>query len=232
MAELQSRVAPVAHREAPVRLTLTDVESMRSVVARELEQDLSSTSALETATAAQRARARAIWTQLMSLASEPAARLAESLKLALQPTLHGKLQGDFKSGKRINMRKVIGFVASNFKKDRIWLRRSQPNQRTYQVMLCVDNSLSMRSSGAGRMALETLAMLTSALRRVDLCDFGVVSFGEGVNVVHPLGARLDPDAAASFVTALPFSERLTRTSKMLASVNRLLDEARAGRTVS
>lgn len=35
------------------------------------------------------------------------------------------------SGKRINMKKVIQFYASDFRKDKIWLRRKQPDKRQY-----------------------------------------------------------------------------------------------------
>ena len=33
------------------------------------------------------------------------------------------------------MRKVIAYIASHFRKDKIWLRRTRPDQRTYQVTL-------------------------------------------------------------------------------------------------
>ena len=50
------------------------------------------------------------------------------------------LQGDYRTGKRLNMRKVIPYIASQFRKDRIWLRRTKPAQRNYQIVLAVDDS--------------------------------------------------------------------------------------------
>ena len=41
------------------------------------------------------------------------------------------------------MRKVIPYIASQFRKDKIWLRRTQPSKRNYQVMVAVDDSSSM-----------------------------------------------------------------------------------------
>ena len=41
------------------------------------------------------------------------------------------------------MRKVVAYVASNFRKDKIWMRRNQPNQRQYQIMIAMDDSSSM-----------------------------------------------------------------------------------------
>ena len=32
------------------------------------------------------------------------------------------------------LRKVIPYIASGFRKDKIWLRRTKPSQRQYQVM--------------------------------------------------------------------------------------------------
>lgn len=59
--------------------------------------------------------------------------LTEQLRLILEPTKATRLAGEFRSGKRLAMRKVIAYIASHFRKDKIWLRRTRPDQRTYQV---------------------------------------------------------------------------------------------------
>lgn len=41
------------------------------------------------------------------------------------------------------MRKVIPYIASQFRKDKIWLRRTKPSKRDYQICLAVDDSSSM-----------------------------------------------------------------------------------------
>ena len=41
------------------------------------------------------------------------------------------------------MRKVIPYIASQFRKDKIWLRRTKPSKREYQICLAVDDSSSM-----------------------------------------------------------------------------------------
>ena len=51
-------------------------------------------------------------------------KLTEQLKIALEPNKMTKLKGNYKSGKRLNMKKIIPFIASNFRKDKIWLRRT------------------------------------------------------------------------------------------------------------
>lgn len=55
-------------------------------------------------------------------------------------------RGDFRTGKRLNMRRIIPYIASNFQNNRIWLRRSKPSQREYQVLLAVDDSSSMNEN--------------------------------------------------------------------------------------
>ena len=39
---------------------------------------------------------------------------------------------------------IIPYIASQFRKDKIWLRRTKPSKRQYQVVVAIDNSRSMR----------------------------------------------------------------------------------------
>ena len=43
----------------------------------------------------------------------------------------------------IILRQVIPYIASQFRKDKIWLRRTKPSKREYQIILAIDNSSSM-----------------------------------------------------------------------------------------
>jgi hypothetical protein len=62
-----------------------------------------------------------------------AGELTEQLRLLLEPSKASRLAGDYRSGKRISMRKVVAYIASHFRKDKIWLRRTRPDKRQYQV---------------------------------------------------------------------------------------------------
>ncbi|CAN0073906.1 unnamed protein product, partial [Ectocarpus sp. 13 AM-2016] len=73
------------------------------------------------------------WGRLRSVTGALSQRLCEQLRLVLEPMVATKLQGDYRSGKRINMRRVIPYIASGFRKDKIWLRRTKPAKRDYQV---------------------------------------------------------------------------------------------------
>ena len=57
-------------------------------------------------------------------------------------------------------------MASNFRKNKIWLRRTMPDKRNYQIMIALDDSLSMKDQGVGYLALESLSVLGMALNKV------------------------------------------------------------------
>ena len=44
------------------------------------------------------------------------------------------------------MKKVISYVASHYRKDKIWLRRTKPSKRQYRIIIAVDDSASMASN--------------------------------------------------------------------------------------
>lgn len=83
------------------------------------------------------------WHDLESRTLSLSQELCEQLRLVLEPTQAARLKGDYKTGKRLNMRKVIPYIASGFRKDKIWLRRTQPSKREYQILLALDDSASM-----------------------------------------------------------------------------------------
>ena len=66
------------------------------------------------------------------------------------------------------MRKVIPYIASQYRKDKIWLRRTKPSQRRYQVMVAIDDSESMVDRKCTRVALEALVSVTRALTQLEV----------------------------------------------------------------
>ena len=76
-------------------------------------------------------------------------QLCEQLRLVLEPTKAAKFQGDFRTGKRLNMRKIIPYIASHFKKDKIRLRRVRPNKREFQVLVALDDSAACLTTKVG-----------------------------------------------------------------------------------
>jgi midasin len=53
------------------------------------------------------------------------------LKAVLEADQAQELKGGYRSGKRLDIKKVISYIASNYRKDKIWLRRSDPEKRNF-----------------------------------------------------------------------------------------------------
>lgn len=77
---------------------------------------------------------------------------------------------------------VIPYIASHFRKDKIWLRRTKPNKRNYQVVVAVDDSRSMSESNCGKAAIEALITVCRAMSQLEIGQFAVASFGRKGNV--------------------------------------------------
>lgn len=125
-----------------------------------------------------------LWQKLEQITQSGSSILCEQLRLVLEPTIASGLAGGYRTGKRLNIRKVIEFVASDYRKDRIWLRRVRPDKRSYDVLLAIDDSESMSDSGAGPMAIESLALITSSLSKLEVGRLAVASFGKEACLVR------------------------------------------------
>jgi midasin len=112
--------------------------------------------------------------------------LTEKLLAVLEPTKRGRLEGFFRAGKRISMRRVLSWIASDYRKDKFWLRRTRPSHRDYRVMICMDNTMSMRNNGVGEMALVCVSALAQSLQLLEVGKVGVLSFGTDVREICPL----------------------------------------------
>jgi midasin len=172
-------------------------------------------------------RGQELWKKYDALTRDLSIRLCEQLRLILEPSLMSKLKGDYKSGKRINMRKVISFIASQYRKDKIWLRRTKPNKRTYQVVLAVDDSVSMARSRGGAMACEAMTVLAKAMTQLEVGEMAVASFGEEVKLLHALETPFTPDAGARVLSQFTFAQERTNYTDAISSLMLVLDSARA-----
>ena len=135
--------------------------------------------------------AEQLWTQLEYLTQPYVYELCEQLRLLLEPTQRTKYSGDYRTGKRLNMKRIISYIASDFRKDRIWLRRLKPSKRQYQLILAIDDSQSMDNLQVKRLALESLILLGQTLNLLDIGQFGIVSFGEFIKMLQPLNQNFN-----------------------------------------
>ncbi|KAF8340373.1 uncharacterized protein EI90DRAFT_3012262 [Cantharellus anzutake] len=177
-----------------------------------------------------------LWRAYESLTQDLAHSLCEQLRLILEPTLATRLKGDYRTGKRLNMKKIIPYIASEFSKDKIWLRRTRPSKREYQILLALDDSKSMREGRASHLAFGTIALIIRALERLESGEVSVVKFGRDVEVVRGFdsstsGSFGDQDGAR-ILSSFAFSQPATNVLSLIDRSLALLSEARNRRSSS
>ncbi|KAI0631943.1 midasin [Trametes polyzona] len=178
-------------------------------------------------------QAEDIWRKYESLTHDLSYALCEQLRLILEPTMATRLRGDYRTGKRLNMKKIIPYIASEFTKDKIWLRRTRPSTREYQVLVALDDSRSMAESHSVHLAFQTLALVARALGRLEVGDVALARFGEAVDVLHPFDAGPFTDqAGARVMRAFRFDQKATQVLSLLETSLTLLEQARERRATA
>ncbi|KAF2076412.1 hypothetical protein CYY_002269 [Polysphondylium violaceum] len=164
-----------------------------------------------------------LWKKYEQLTNDLSQDLCEQLRLILEPTLATKLQGDYKTGKRINMKKVIPYIASQFKKDKIWLRRTKPNKRQYQVLVAIDDTESMAIYHSGQFALEALTMISRAMSRLEVGQLGILRFGEDVSLVHSFDQVFSDQSGPDVITQFKFNQSKTNMVTFLSKTLQIME---------
>ena len=170
--------------------------------------------------------ARHTWAAHESGTRNLALILTEHLRLILQPTQATKMRGDFRTGKRLNIKRIIPYIASSYKRDKIWMRRSVPSKRSYQVMLAIDDSQSMAESDSKRLAFDTLALVAKALSTLEVGELAVLGFGERVTVAHDFAQPFTSDAGAEVFKSFSFAQTKTDVQRLLEESLALFQAAR------
>jgi len=215
----------------PARLSEEEAAAIRAQLDERMREAAAGGGAAP-GSAADEAHGRRVWAACEALTAGLAAELTEQLRLILEPTAASRLAGDYRTGKRINMKKVIAYIASSFRRDKIWLRRTRPDKRRYQVLLAVDDSRSMAENGCGGFALEALTLISRALSRLEVGELGVLSFGGagGVRPLQPLEAPFTDAVGPGLVSALRFDQDNTIQDRpmeaLMAALSHALDGAR------
>lgn len=174
-----------------------------------------------------------IWRLYESLTHDLAYALCEQLRLILEPTLATRLKGDYRTGKRLNMKKIISYIASDYTKDKIWLRRTKPSQREYQVFIALDDSRSMAESHSIHLAYETLALISKALGRLEAGDIAIAKFGETVDILHGFDEGPFTDQAGTkIMSAFRFKQKATDVLSLVDTSLKVLERARERRSMS
>ncbi|KAI9596882.1 hypothetical protein BDF19DRAFT_471038 [Syncephalis fuscata] len=151
---------------------------------------------------------------LNGLTHDLALGLCEQLRLILEPTLATRLKGDYRTGKR------------QFKKDKIWLRRTRPSKRQYQVLLAIDDSHSMAESHSIELAYESLALISRALGQLEVGEMAVVGFGEQVRLLQSFTSTWWADMGPQVLRSLTFKQTRTDVRQLMHTTSELLQSAR------
>uniref|UniRef100_A0A8B9J147 Midasin n=1 Tax=Amazona collaria TaxID=241587 RepID=A0A8B9J147_9PSIT len=165
----------------------------------------------------QEKEAAQLWQRYLVLTAPLSQQLCEQLRLILEPTQAAKLKGDYRTGKRLNMRKVIPYIASQFRKDKIWLRRTKPSKRQYQICLAIDDSSSMIDNHSKQLAYESLAVIGNALTLLEVGQIAVCSFGETVQLLHPFHEQFSDQSGTRILRLCKFQQKKTKIAQFLES---------------
>lgn len=133
-----------------------------------------------------------LWQESEFATNELSLLLCEQLRLILSPTVATKLKGDYKTGKRLNLKKIISYIASDFKKDKIWLKRTKPSKRSYQIMISIDDSKSMSENPETvKLTYNTISLVSKALTQLESGDLSIVKFGKDTSIIHNFNKKFD-----------------------------------------
>ncbi|KAJ8669610.1 hypothetical protein QAD02_000869 [Eretmocerus hayati] len=155
------------------------------------------------------------WNTLSAVTDVAARDLSEKLRLVLEPTQASRLKGDYRTGRRINMRKIIPYIASQFRKDKIWLRRTKPSKRDYQIVLAIDDSSSMADNHSKELAFESLSLISKAMTYLEAGQLSVLSFGEEMKILHPLGETFSEQSGSRLMQEMRFEQKKTMIGQLV-----------------
>ncbi|EHY66920.1 hypothetical protein NERG_00560 [Nematocida ausubeli] len=89
--------------------------------------------------------------------------LTKQLSVVLEENEKSAYEGDYASGRRLNMKRIISYIASDGQKNRIWMRKSKNQGREYLIRIFVDNSGSIKNSSIVDALIRSLTSITNSL---------------------------------------------------------------------
>lgn len=171
--------------------------------------------------------AEELWKRADEATRDLTSSLCEQLRLILEPTLSTKLKGDYKTGKRLNMKRIIPYIASQFRKDKIWMRRTKPSKRQYQIMISLDDSKSMAESHAVDIAFQSVALVSKALSQLESGQLSIMKFGSQSEVVHPFEKQFGGNSGINVFRQFKFDDTRTDIKKLVSKSLKVFNDARA-----
>ena len=129
------------------------------------------------------------------------------------------------------MKKVISFIASHYRNDKIWLRRTLPSKRDYKILVAIDDTLSMREGGLGFFSLEALTTITEALNRLEVGKVAVAAIRDRMTLLQTFeeGAQLSNERSSFVLSQFGFQFSAAKSAdfamaNFVRDANQLLDQ--------
>ncbi len=98
------------------------------------------------------------------------------------------------------MKKVISFIASHYRNDKIWLRRTLPSKRDYKILIAIDDSLSMQEQNLGFFSLEATVTLVEALNRLEVGKVAVARIRDRMELLQSFEDSYSNERSAFIVS--------------------------------
>lgn len=129
------------------------------------------------------------------------------------------------------MKKVISFIASHYRNDKIWLRRTLPSKRDYKILVAIDDTLSMREGGLGFFSLEALTTITEALNRLEVGKVAVAAIRDRMTLLQTFeeGAQQSNERSSFVLSQFGFQFSAPKSAdfamaNFVRDTNQLLDQ--------
>ncbi|BAM40976.1 uncharacterized protein TOT_030000237 [Theileria orientalis strain Shintoku] len=159
--------------------------------------------------------------------------LLSQLRIILEYNYVNSLKGYYKHGKRISIKKLMIFIATNYQRDKIWLKRLKPQKRDYFIQIAIDNTKSM--SAIAKISIQTIVVIYEAIHKLNIGTLNVIKFGaytpevilNNINTAHNdnwmLRLSFDEESKFSYETGLiQLFQFILAQPHFIASKNKIL----------
>ena len=83
----------------------------------------------------------------------------------------------------------------------------------------------VRENSSGRLALESLCILSRALNKLEVGSMGVLSFGHAINLLHSLQQPFNDQNGSFVCSQFTFNQKETKYQDLIATVINVLSNS-------
>ena len=169
--------------------------------------------------------AEAVWMKAEEWLSVEIAHMVEALEGFLPQNRFTRKRADIQ-GPSIHLPGFIKHIATQGNEKKIFANKKGGGKSEYSVAVLLDISASMAQGRKRPCALQTVVMLISALKQMNIEDFSVILFGGGIYPIKlPDDVWEAPSMALLFSAVLHRNELSTMDADALLFAAQLLDQS-------